>query len=140
MLSWVTPTVAAGLAQDKLAKAQRKGLPVFTCSTHTGPSIKYEPWLDHTPRIPLPLRHVRHERNIRGTWKAWQVTHDEPEARLYGWVALSDSINIELNPARIPGSVLTVSPSSDEHVPRHVTSRRKLFKPSLNAVSDIWFH
>jgi len=61
----VTPTVAAGLVRDKLAKAQRKGLPVFTCSTHTGSSVKYEPWLDHTPRIPLPLRLVRHERNIR---------------------------------------------------------------------------
>jgi len=94
VLSWVTPTVAAGLVQDKLAKAQRKGLPVFTCFTHTGPSVRYEPWLDHTPRIPLPLRPVRHVRNIRGTWKAWQVTNDGPEARLYGWVALSDSINI----------------------------------------------
>jgi len=136
VLSWVTPTVAAGIVQDKLAKAQRKGLPVFTCSTHTGPSVRYEPWLDYTPRIPLPLRPVRHVRNIRGTWKAWQVTHDGSAARLYGWVALSDSINIDLNAALIPGSVLTVSPSSDEHVPHHVTSRRKLFKPSLNAVSE----
>jgi len=136
VLSWVTPTVAAGIAQDKLAKAQCKGLPVFNCSTHTGPSVRYEPWLDHTPRIPLPLRPVCHVRNIRGTWKAWQVTHDGPEARLYGWVALSDSINIELNAALIPGSVLTVSPSSDEHVPHHVTSRRKLFNPSLNSVSE----
>jgi len=138
VLSWVFPTVAADLVCDKLAKAQRKGLPVFTCSTHTGPFVRYEPWLNHThtPRIPLPLRPVRHVRNIRGTWKAWQVTHDGPEARLYGWVALSDSINIELNAALIPGSVLTVSPSSDEYVPHHVTSRRKLFKPSLNAVSE----
>jgi len=136
VLSWVTPTVVAGLVRDKLAKTQRKGLPVFTCSTHTGPSVKYEPWLDHTPRIPLPLRPVRHVRNIRGTWKAWQVTDDGPEARLYGWVALSDSINIELNAALIPGLVLTVLSSSDEHVPHHVTSRRKLFKPSLNAVSE----
>jgi len=67
VLSWVTPTVAAGLVRDKLAKAQPKGLPVFTCSTHTGPSIRYEPWLDHTPCIPLPLRPVRHVHNIRGT-------------------------------------------------------------------------
>jgi len=43
VLSWVTPTVAADLVRDKLAKAQRKGLPVFTCSTHTGPSVRYEP-------------------------------------------------------------------------------------------------
>jgi len=136
VLSWVTPTVAADLVRDKLAKAQRKGLPVFTCSTHTGPSVRYEPWLDHTPRIPLPLRPVRHVRNKRGTWKAWQVTNDGPEARLYGWVALSDSINIELNAALIPGSVIAVSASLDEHVPHHVTSRRKLFKPSLNAVSE----
>jgi len=136
VLSWVTPTVAAGLIQDKIAKAQRKGLPVFTCSTHTGPSVRYEPWLDHTPRIPLPLQPVRHVRNIRGTWKAWQVTNDGPDARLYGWVALSDSIHIELNAALSPGSVLTVSSSSDEHIPHHVTSRRKLFKPSLNAVSE----
>jgi len=136
VLSWVTPAVAAGLVQDKLAKAQRKGLPVFTCSTHTGPSVRYEPWLDHTPRIRLPLRPVRHVRNIRGTWKAWQVTNDGPEARLYGWVALSDSINIELNAALIPDSVLTVSSSLDEHVPHYVTSRRKLFKPSLIAVSE----
>jgi len=64
------------------------------------------------------------------------VTDDRPEARLYGWVALSDSINIELNAALYPGSVLTVSSSSDEHVPRHVTPRRKRFKPSLNAVSE----
>ena len=136
VLNWVTPTVAAGLVHDKLAKAQRKGLPVFTCSTHTGPSVRYEPWLDYTPRLPLPLQPVRHVRNIRGTWKAWQVTDDGPEARLYGWVALSDSINIELNAALIPGSVLTVSSSSDEHVPRHVTSRRKLFIPSCNAVLE----
>jgi len=78
VLSWVSSTVAAGLLRDKLAMAQRKGLPVFTCSTHTGPSVRYEPWLDHTPRIPLPLRPVRHVRNIRGTWKAWQVTNDGP--------------------------------------------------------------
>jgi len=60
VLSWVTPIAAAGLVRDKLAKAQRKDLPVFTCSTHTGPFVRYEPWLDHTPRIPLPLRPVRH--------------------------------------------------------------------------------
>jgi len=140
VLSWVTPTVAADLVREKLAKAQRKGLLVFTCSTHTSPSIRYEPWLDHTPRIPLPLRPVRHVRNIRGTWKAWQVTHDGPEARLYGWVALSDSINIELNAALIPGSVLTVSlPRTNTCLITSLLEGNCLNHP-LMQFQNIWFH
>ena len=140
VLSWVTPTVAADLISDKLAKAQRKGLPVFTCSTHTGPSVRYEPWLDHTPRIPLPLRPVRHVRNIQGKWKAWQVTHDGPEARLYGWVALSDSINIELNAALIPGSVLTVSlPRTNTCLITSLLEGNCLDHP-LMQFQNIWFH
>jgi hypothetical protein len=43
--------------------------------------------------VMLPRRPVRHVRRIRTSWKAWRVIDEGPEARVYGWVSLSDILN-----------------------------------------------
>jgi len=137
VLEWVTHKEAVWINKVKTAKSNRKGEPIFPRATHVGPAVKYEPWLHHSPRLPLPIRPTRHVRNIRGKWKPWQVVKDGPEARQYGWVPLPDSINIELDMALNHGSAMSVFPLYDDPMPSPISTRVERFSPRLAMISEI---
>jgi len=109
---------------------------LFPTQPHMGPTIGYRPWLSQTVDARLPLNPPRHVRRLRNHWQVWRVT-DDGEARLYGWVALLDSLNIVLNAKTEYASVLALFGGYDDPLPSSGVRRRKQFLPKFQAIKEI---
>jgi hypothetical protein len=138
--TWVPAAEAAIITATRQAKRDRLGQPMFPVNTHTGPSSHFQPWLEQLPRVMLPRRPVRHVRRIRASWKAWRVIDEGPEARVYGWVPLSDTLNEQLDLALTGAEIIAVL-DIDERMPESTTAygRAKLV-PTLCMILEEWNH
>jgi hypothetical protein len=136
--TFVSVEEAAEITANRKTKRDRLGQPVFLENTHLGPSTDYKPWLEQLPRLILPRRPVRHVRRIRTSWKAWRVIDEGPEARVYGWVPLADTLNAQLNIALSDSDIVAILDKEERMPESTMTYRRPPLVPTLHLVLEEW--